>query len=270
MQLQGDGAGRRRPQREARRAVVPGHAQLLLRGGFRVERVEHTGDLQTCEHFQAIRAVLGDGELAAQSLLELRALELGQVEGEVAAQMRAACELVLGEASLPQCQLAEAPPAGGLVAVGGDPAARRGQQLPARRARVGHQVGRPGDRVRVDEVAEHLPVARGERIAGVDGELVGGRVIGEGHTSPFLCRERVVRPAGGAADAVVLVPGPSDSDLDLVGPAGQRVGGERVPAGRGVEHERGRLALRHPVLGTAQLVLERAGEHRLVGGERLR
>src|SRR5690606_27695560 len=100
-------------------------------------------------------------------------------------------------------------------------------------------------------------------------ELVGGRVVGEAHASPFLRREGVVRPAGGTADTVVLVPGPADGDLHLVGPAWQRVGGEGVLPGRGVEHERGRLAVRHPVRGAAQLVLERAGEHRLVGGERL-
>jgi hypothetical protein len=102
---------------------------------FGVERVEHAGDLQPGEHLESVRAVLGDDQLAAQRLLEHSALELGQVEGEVAGQVRAADELVLGEAAVPQGQLAEAPPAGDLVAVRGDPAAGRGEQLPARRLR---------------------------------------------------------------------------------------------------------------------------------------
>ena len=260
VQLQGDGAGGRRPQREARRAVLPARTELLLRGGLGVERVEHAGDLQPGEHLESVRAVLGDDQLAAQRLLEHSALELGQVEGEVAGQVRAADELVLGEAAVPQGQLAEALPAGDLVAVGGDPAAGRGEQLPARRLRIGHEVRGPGDRVRVDEVGQLLAGVCGQRIGGLDGQLMGGRVVLEGHDLSVLGGEGVVGAVEHAVHAVVLRPRSPMGDLHLVGPAGQVLGGEGVdPVAVGVLHP-GAHAPGHPVLGAAERGVHRAGE----------
>src|SRR5699024_11002667 len=98
------------------------------------------------------------------------------------------------------------------------------------------------------------------RRAGVDAQLVRAQVVGEDHQFAVLGGEGVVLPVEFAADAVVLVPGSSMDDLDLMGSAGDRVCGEGEDAiAVGVLHPGGEAA-GHPVLVAAERRVEGPGQ----------
>src|SRR5699024_9448118 len=104
------------------------------------------------------------------------AVQLRQVQGQEALQVRPAGELGGVQRLVAQGQVAEALAAGDGAVLDGEPALGRREQLPAGPLAVGDQVRGPGDGARVHEVAQLLPGALRLRRAGVDAQLVRAEV----------------------------------------------------------------------------------------------
>ena len=122
------------------------------------------------------------------------------------------------------------------------------------------QFGRPGERVLAHPVGARLTGARERRVGHDDLEHVRRERVAELDELARGRRERVVRPAGRAAHAVVLVPRRAVGDLHLVRPVVELIGREGVHAVLvAVLHER-REAVGLPVAGASDLRLEAAGQ----------
>ena len=124
---------------------------------------------------------------------------------------------------------------------------------------LGQEGGRPRDDVSAHPVGALLPRSCDRCVGGGDGELMGGRIVGEGHKVVRFRRKLVVVATGHPVLPVVFTPGSTDGHLDFVGAFGQGGRRVRVCAVPDRFHQR-RRAVGLPVIGASQSLLEGSGK----------
>ena len=262
------------PQRKRRiTCLVPAHTVRGLGGLCRVERVEHGSDLHAGEGVDALPRLLSDRDLAGEGLACPGLVKRG-LQSDVAVEVRASRRHLGGQVTR-DGQGARRGTGDGTIRQP-RPALRGGHQLvgQSRRTvkdlRAGHalrqQRDRPGEDVRGHPVGALLARARDRRIGGRNVELMRRGIVGEGHELVRFRRKLVVGTTGGTILPVILVPGSTDGNLELVGAFRQSARCVGVGAPAHGFHE-GRQAFGLPVIRAAQRFLEGARQrHHLVGG----
>ena len=198
----------RRPEREARDVAVPGDAERHGCHCLGIEVVEHTRHLDSGERRQRVARALRDRELLGEQLLHRRAIDVDRVQRDEALELRELRELRIAEPCGVVGEL------DGVVATGHRTLAHRERRVgrvlerPRGIGRLGaaEQLDRPGQRVFTHPVRTRLARAGERRVGDDDLEHVRRERVAELDELARGRGERVVRPAGCAADAVVLVP----------------------------------------------------------------